>query len=67
MKLQELINYLQAAKEKVGNVEVCLYNEDEYFKFDNDEANEVSDVVIRGEQSMMAKETEDTCLVIKYN
>lgn len=66
MKLQELITYLQSAKEKVGNVDVCLYHEDEYYKFDKEEVNQVADVVIRGEQSMMSKETEDTYLVIKY-
>lgn len=66
MKLQELINYLQAAKEKVGNVDVVLFPESEYFRFNVDESSQVCDIMIRGEQSMMSKETEDTILVIKY-
>lgn len=68
MKLEELINYLQSAKQKVGgNAEVCLYREDEYYRFNTDEMEGVTDIVIRGEQSLMSKETENTLLVIKYN
>jgi hypothetical protein len=68
MKLQELINYLESAKQKVGaNVDVYLFDENDYYRFDVDESSQVCDIMIRGEQSMMSKETEDTCLVIKYN
>jgi hypothetical protein len=67
MNLQELIDYLQSAKEKVGgNVDVYLYSEDDYSRFDIDEVCNVCDIMIRGEQSLMSRETEDTCLVIKY-
>jgi len=65
MKLQELIDYLECAKQKVGaNVDVYLYPED---RFDIEEVYEVTDVVLKGEQSMITnKETDSTCLIIKY-
>jgi hypothetical protein len=68
MKLQELIDYLECAKQKVGaNVDVYLYPEDEYYRFDTEEVNEVTDVLLKGEQSMITnKETDSTCLIIKY-
>jgi hypothetical protein len=68
MKLQELIDYLEIAKQKVGaNVDVYLYPEDEYYRFNTEEVNEVTDVILKGEQSMITnKETDSTCLIIKY-
>lgn len=55
MKLQELINYLETAKNKVGgDVEVCLY--DSY----DDEDKEIEDILLKGEQSLMDKTTEGT-------
>jgi hypothetical protein len=68
MKLQELIDYLECAKQKVGaNVDVYLYPVDEYFRFDTEEVNEVIDVILKGEQSMITnQETDSTCLIIKY-
>ena len=68
MKLQELIDYLEIAKQKVGaNVDVYLCPEDEYYRFNTEEVNEVTDVILKGEQSMITnKETDSTCLIIKY-
>lgn len=68
MKLQELIDYLEIAKQKIGaNVDVYLYPEDEYYRFDREEVNEVADVLVKAEQSMITnKETDSTCLIIKY-
>lgn len=48
MKLQQLINYLEIAKDKVGgDVEVFLYDSYE------DEDKEIDDIVLKGEQSLM--------------
>jgi hypothetical protein len=39
MKLQELIDYLEIAKQKVGaNVDVYLYPEDEYYLFNTEDS-----------------------------
>lgn len=48
MQLQELINYLEIAKDKVGGgVQVSLYDSYE------DEDKDIDDIVLKGEQSLM--------------
>ena len=67
MKIQQLIDYLTQAQQKMGNVDVYLSHEDEVFRID--EANEFVDIIMKGEQSLMNKNSKDddeTCVVIKY-
>lgn len=62
MKLQELINYLEIAKDKVGGgVEVCLCN-----SYD-DEDVDIEDILLKGEQSLMNKNDEDTMVKLYFN
>lgn len=60
MELQELINYLETAKNKVGgDVEVCLYDsyhEDKY----------IEDIVMKGEESLMGKTTEGVQVLLCF-
>lgn len=61
MKLQELINYLETAKNKVGgDVEVSLY--DSYDDVDKD----IDDIVLKGEQSLMNKNVEGTMVKLCF-
>jgi hypothetical protein len=61
MKLQELINYLEVAKDKVGGgVEVCLYDSYE------DEDKDIDDIVLKGEQSLMNKNDEGTMVKLYF-
>jgi hypothetical protein len=67
MKIQQLIDYLTQAQQKMGNVDVYLIHEDERGSLD--EANEFVDIIMKGEQSLMNKNSKDddeTCVVIKY-
>ena len=61
MKLQELINYLETAKNKVGgDVEVCLY--DSY----DDEDKYIEDIVMKGEESLMGKTAEGVQVLLCF-
>jgi hypothetical protein len=64
MKLQELIDHLNQAKQKVGgNVEVKLFSMfDDYYE----ESSSISDIVLKGEQSLMNKSSNKDATVLIY-
>lgn len=57
MKLQDLINALQKAQDKVGNVNVNVQS-----RYDNE--LEISDVVLEGSHSLIVNDVKDAKVLI---
>ena len=61
MNIQELINFLQIAKEKVGpDVEVLISN-----SYD-DEENEISDITMKGQYSIINSSDDEVKVLLTY-
>lgn len=61
MNIQELINYLQIAKEKVGpDVEVLIYNSYE------DEDAEIDDIKMKGQYSIINSSDDEVKVFLTY-
>lgn len=58
MKLQELINALQKAEEKVGNVDVMINR-----SWDDDEES-IDDVILKGSYSLTREKDDDVKVLI---
>jgi len=61
MNIQELINFLQIAKEKVGpNVEVLIYNSYE------DEDAEIDDITMKGKYSIINSADDEVKVLLTF-